>query len=445
LETEKDIGRFLVLGGPVSCLVSATVGTTALMTQGLISLDNAPVSWGTWWIGDTIGVLVFAPLLMIALSRSKDISIQRRLSIGIPLLVMFFLVVVFFLYAKDAKNETIRNDFNRVAESYSDAFEGNLEKYLFGTYSIKSLFLSSENVTREEFKTFVHQNLPHYPGILAYSYNKRVLSEELEPYVADLKSRGFDHFEIKKDEEISSRIKPAEEYVFVSYIEPFEKNKTALGLNVVSEESRNKALAIARDTGETIATSPIKLVQEKGEQRGFLLFQPLYKNKQSHKNLEERRENIDGFIVGVFNVHDMVETVFLRLKDENIQVQVLDVTNRPKEDLLYGTRQFSNLIPWSKTIHFAGREWVLNLSPNNAYLLSAQGWSVWSVLSAGLFFVSLFGTLLLIITGRTAAVQQLAEEQTTSLKEQEVKKLGGKSKYEIGSNYRVFAKRGLYL
>ncbi len=43
-----EIGAFLVLGGPVSCLVNATVGVTMLVISGQIPWAMALISWGTW-------------------------------------------------------------------------------------------------------------------------------------------------------------------------------------------------------------------------------------------------------------------------------------------------------------------------------------------------------------------------------------------------------------
>lgn|GEM_PF-2062093 len=59
LDREKDILKFLFLGGPTSCLINATWGTGSLLAVGLIQYSNAAFGWWTWWVGDTIGVLIF--------------------------------------------------------------------------------------------------------------------------------------------------------------------------------------------------------------------------------------------------------------------------------------------------------------------------------------------------------------------------------------------------
>jgi signal transduction histidine kinase/DNA-binding response OmpR family regulator len=48
----------------LSCMVSPTVGSTTLYLCGFIDGKNYIISWVTFWLGDAIGVLVIAPLLL---------------------------------------------------------------------------------------------------------------------------------------------------------------------------------------------------------------------------------------------------------------------------------------------------------------------------------------------------------------------------------------------
>ncbi|MDX2243117.1 MAG: MASE1 domain-containing protein [Leptolyngbyaceae cyanobacterium bins.302] len=48
----------------VSCMVSPTFGATTMYLCGFIEGNNYVISWLTFWLGDAIGVLVIAPLLL---------------------------------------------------------------------------------------------------------------------------------------------------------------------------------------------------------------------------------------------------------------------------------------------------------------------------------------------------------------------------------------------
>jgi PAS domain S-box-containing protein len=50
---------------PVACLTSATVGAGSLYAAGFVPGPAVPVVWLTWWLGDTIGVVLVAPLILV--------------------------------------------------------------------------------------------------------------------------------------------------------------------------------------------------------------------------------------------------------------------------------------------------------------------------------------------------------------------------------------------
>ena len=66
-------------------------------------------------------------------------------------------------------------------------------------------------------------------------------------------------------------------------------------------------MARARDTGEPVATEPIRLVQEPGSQHGFLVFHPVFASDA--RTSEERQKSLRGFAVAVFRVGDLVDRI----------------------------------------------------------------------------------------------------------------------------------------
>jgi integral membrane sensor domain MASE1 len=95
LDREKDVGAFLALGGPLSCLINAAIGVTTLSVCGLIPWAMFFLSWWTWWVGDTIGVLIVTPLVLIWTATPHQVWRQRRLSMAVPLALVFVLAVSF--------------------------------------------------------------------------------------------------------------------------------------------------------------------------------------------------------------------------------------------------------------------------------------------------------------------------------------------------------------
>src|SRR6266849_2488398 len=61
----RDIIRFTLLAALVSTTVAASIGVTSLALGGLVSTDEAPRVWLTWWLGDAVGDIVVAPALIL--------------------------------------------------------------------------------------------------------------------------------------------------------------------------------------------------------------------------------------------------------------------------------------------------------------------------------------------------------------------------------------------
>jgi PAS domain S-box-containing protein len=65
LERVLDVCAFMALGGVASCLVSATIGVTTLCLAGYTAWPDYGQAWLTWWLGDTGGVFIVSPLLLV--------------------------------------------------------------------------------------------------------------------------------------------------------------------------------------------------------------------------------------------------------------------------------------------------------------------------------------------------------------------------------------------
>src|SRR6267378_1407124 len=61
----RDIIRFTALAALLSTTVSASIGIASLAVGGLVSWDDAPRVWLTWWLGDAVGDIVIAPALIL--------------------------------------------------------------------------------------------------------------------------------------------------------------------------------------------------------------------------------------------------------------------------------------------------------------------------------------------------------------------------------------------
>src|SRR5262245_48285302 len=65
LERVTSVVALIVFAGISSTLISATVGVLSFYAGGLIPRSDVLDSWRAWWVGDMVGILLVAPLILV--------------------------------------------------------------------------------------------------------------------------------------------------------------------------------------------------------------------------------------------------------------------------------------------------------------------------------------------------------------------------------------------
>jgi PAS domain S-box-containing protein len=83
---------FILLSGLLSTAISATVGVTALSLAGFASWNEYGSVWLTWWLGNAVGAIVVAPVLL-CWARDRSLAAWRARPVEISLVLVALLVV----------------------------------------------------------------------------------------------------------------------------------------------------------------------------------------------------------------------------------------------------------------------------------------------------------------------------------------------------------------
>jgi PAS domain S-box-containing protein len=92
LDRVRDVLALVVLAAAVSTTVSATNGVTALWIAGDVPGASYGSEWLLWWIGDAMGDLIVAPLLLVWAATPLRIFDRRRVLEGIALVALLVAV-----------------------------------------------------------------------------------------------------------------------------------------------------------------------------------------------------------------------------------------------------------------------------------------------------------------------------------------------------------------
>ena len=101
LETRRDVFALIAFAAIFSTTLSASVGVATLAWLGTVAFGNYPTVWLTWWLGDMMGVLVVAPLLLSWIHLGR-IPLPGKVAEGFCLIAALTLALLCHVTRADA-------------------------------------------------------------------------------------------------------------------------------------------------------------------------------------------------------------------------------------------------------------------------------------------------------------------------------------------------------
>ena len=424
LTDERSIFAFFALGGPIATSLSASWGTLSLYLNDIIPLDNALYTWWTWWVGDTIGVLIATPLMLVLFGEPRWLWRGRLSTVAGPLLASCLVVVLVFIAAsrnEQRKQETL---FQQQGHLIINALNDQLHTITHSLATLRGLFVASQEVTADEFATFVEHVVIRHKGMAALSWNQRISLGERTALELALNQEGVG-LGINEPDASGQRVSAGQrpEYVVVRYMHGAPGDRGALGLDAAFDPLRLAALQQAAETGQASITAPIQLVQYPRGQLSALMFLPVYQGiatPATPATPAERQAQVRGYTTAVIRVPELVEAALAGFDASLFNIQLLDTTPGSQPQPLYG--QSGSAIPAyaqamqnRETLSIGGREWQVSITPTSRFLASQVSLESWFVLAGGLLFCGLLGGFLLLVSGRAQHIKQLVDRQTQEL------------------------------
>jgi len=422
LMDEQSIFLFFILGGPIASCASATIGVLTLCINGLIPLSHTIYSWATWWTGDAIGVFIATPFVFIAFAHPRSLWRNRAKTVGIPLLISCALIVIIFINASQNEEQKIQRSVQNSAKEISENLFSGFTKHINVLTPMKGLFVASDEVTPEDFRLFTADLLVAANGISALGWNKNVMHAERKAFEQKMVEEGFNNFHILEYDS-NHQLAPAREhdrYVVVTYIEPYVKNGSAQGFNVLTDDVRNHALQFSTSTGLPSMTEPLHLLQANNTELSYVIYMPVYQTLDIPNTRDMREHLLRGYVTAIIKIDAQIDALHEKFPKENFRIRLQDVTDEENPRDVYNERfneasglSRSHLQQIRKKI--AGRDLLLSILPTEKYIDKQLSATAWYVLVGGLLFCSFLGGFLLLFSGRAQYVASLVERRTLEL------------------------------
>lgn len=337
-----------------------------------------------------------------------------HLPAALVLLAGGVLSLVMALLFRRAEVHERQEEVRQLAQEQAEVLKGQIMRSMEVLHAIVALYEARGEVSRGEFGKFVTAALARQPELQALAWDPRVVAAERAVWEARGREEGFPafHFTEEKAEGVLQAAGERAEYFPVFYLETLQRNAAALGFDVGSERRRREALEEARDEGRPAATAPIRLAQEPGLQRGFLVFEPVYAG--TPKTVVERRTGLLGFAVAVFRIGDLVEKSLGAAARNGIAVEIVD---RLEGGTIYRQtgERMADWPEWKTPLEVSGRRWDLHFAPTKEFRRPREIGHWAAVLAGGWTISALTAAYLWSNARRTAEVRRSHEALLTEV------------------------------
>ena len=413
LAEPAQLWRFFVIGALLACSISATVGLAVLMGAGLLSGTDALPHWAAWWIGDTLGVLIFAPLVLTLIGQPREEWAPRRWAVGLPLLVVTLLLGLGIRQVMHLDAARERQAFEREADSAANAVQARLRQPLQALEAMRGLLSETAAPEREVFKRASATWLMSGDGLGALGWNERVARSEVAAFEARERAGGNPDFRVfdRRDAGMA-QVGDADAQV-IRFIEPLADNAQAVGVNAHSIAIARAAIAQAVRNGTPVASAGFQVAQGGA---GVVLYQAVYQGQPS--TAAERVSAQRGLVFATLRPEELLRAASATLLS-SLRLCLLDNDAAPASRILAGPADCDKLNP-ATPLHvvplaIAGRQWDLRVY--SAAPLPLGAGNSWPFALVGLLAAAMLGALLLTVTGRARRIEAAVQQRTAELQQ----------------------------
>ncbi|MES2090747.1 MAG: CHASE domain-containing protein, partial [Pseudomonadota bacterium] len=305
LEHPLDIGRFLLIAGPVACLINAALSVPPMVAVGLLPAQQAMQAALSWWAGDTLGVLIGTPLLLTLVGRPTDLWRARRWIVGLPLLVTTLLLGLTIHQGQRWEHERAQAVFDQDTSAMANAVKLRLNGYRDALEAMHGLFIASDEVSRQEFRKASTYWLESLQGIQAMGWNERVLHDQLSSFEAQQRAHGLPNYTVY--DTLERKPPTGLEMVAIRFIEPQALNEGVMGYNILSSPAARNTFEQARRENRALASEGFKLAQETGQQKGVVLYRVVYQGQPVTP--QERVQASKGTVFLAMRMDDTIRAI----------------------------------------------------------------------------------------------------------------------------------------
>lgn len=118
---------FFIHGGLLACLTAPTLSIGLLSLTGQIAGANIMANWVTWWLGDVLGVMMAAPIILAWLHQPESHFHDQRWRLTLSMSAMFGLTLALVMGGSSLEIHRLQSNFNQQAGSLQSSFHREID------------------------------------------------------------------------------------------------------------------------------------------------------------------------------------------------------------------------------------------------------------------------------------------------------------------------------
>ncbi len=420
LSEPADLARFMFIVAPLGCVTSASVAVLVLLAGGTIDAAAALPTWGAWWIGDTLGVLIGAPVVWSFIAAPREAWAPRRWAVALPLVIATGVMALGINESLRGEEDRAQRAFQRDADNATNMLTSRLQEPLRALEAMRGLADAAPALGSDAFRRSATPWTIDAPGLAALGLSERVERADIAAFEArERQAAGGDGFRITERWPSGQTPGADDALIVIRLVEPMAGNAGAVGVNSRSIARAREAIDMATRGGRPTVTAGFALSQ--GGQ-GVVIYQALYRGEP--KTAEARQSQLRGMVFATLRPEALLRALGQGLP-ATLSLCLLDNGAAPGQRVLAASAagcdeaQPSAASPHARLhvtpLPFAGRQWELRAS---AQAGSTPGIGrTWPLALVSLASASMLGALLLTITGRARRIEAAVVERTAELQQ----------------------------
>lgn len=348
--------------------------------------------------------------------NEKHSSVQQYTPAIVASIVVIALTISVFTIHKSQFRRVVQTEFDHAAHDRVASIRRAISSNLLILSSVYTVVRANPD---SAFRALAIPFESEIEGIQSLEWIMPVTDEQRESFEEARRREGLTGYQImeRKAQGVMVRAKRRDVYYPVVPLSSVEEGEASVGFDLGSEPARRQALELARDSGQTTTSARVTLVHEQqGENVGFLVFSPVYHTRTIPLTVQERRESLQGFVIGVYRISDIIRATIDIFDPKGLDFTLFDDSAPESERLLYHhlSRTRNDLVvndepqqgftPENYTASFqvGGRTWSIVCSAAPRFMASRKDISSWLILITG-FSLALLLMIYLVVTARHAS------------------------------------------